>query len=100
MSPLSLFMDVPMISTEIQTLVEKFSTQFEKLSLDAAGGWCFQITFKPHPCRDWKGARPHLELIAADATLHKEMGCLGVGMGGVWGISVQRMQVKRLVYVH
>lgn len=33
---------------------------------------------------DWRGARPHLELIAADATHHKEMGCRGVdGVG--WG---------------
>lgn len=35
---------------------------------------------------DWRGARPHLELIAADATQHKEMGCRG-GVDGVgWGL--------------
>lgn len=33
-------------------------------------------------CRDWMGARPHLEFIAADATQHKEMGCSGGGQMG------------------
>ncbi|KAA8592774.1 hypothetical protein FQN60_018229, partial [Etheostoma spectabile] len=28
-------------------------------------------------CCDWRGARPHLELIAADATQHTETGCWG-----------------------
>lgn len=56
----------------------------EELSLGPLVGGVSKLPSNHIQCRDWRGARPHLELIAADATQHKEMGCRGVdGVG--WG---------------
>ncbi|KAK5871260.1 hypothetical protein PBY51_004151 [Eleginops maclovinus] len=56
---------------------ENLSLQSEELSLGPLVGGVSKLPSNHIQCRDWRGARPHLELIAADATQHKEMGCRG-----------------------
>lgn len=68
-------------SAQIQTRDRNLSLQSEELSLGPLVGGVSKLPSNHIQCGDWRGARPHLELIAADATQHKEMG----HQGGRWG---------------
>ncbi len=84
-------------STRAQIRDRNLSLQSEELSLGPLVGGVSKLPSNHIQCRDWRGARPHLELIAADATQHKEMGCRGVdGVG--WGYFSSESSAQRAVY--
>lgn len=96
-------------STDVQSrscsppATETSRSQSEELSLGPLVGGVSKLPSNHIQCRDWRGARPHLELIAADATQHKEMGCRGVdgvgfgeGKGKGGGILAWRTKPREL----